>query len=88
MPQQLTKSSAEILVCNFWPLAIQILSLIVYTAPKAQHEPQVLWSLIYFIDSQLAHCCLESKLVGIALSGLIYLTGNLSSSGVGRVPIK
>jgi len=38
-PQQLNRSSVEILV--YFPVAMQSLSLIASAAPKAQHEPQV-----------------------------------------------
>ncbi len=50
VPQQLKTSRADSFICYFWPLPIQILSLIDYTAANAQHEPQVLWSLTYLID--------------------------------------
>jgi len=80
-PQQSSKSSAETLVYLVWLEAIQILSLIAVTAPKAQHDPQLDWSLISLIDSQFGHASLESKLSGRSTCSWV-MTGILDSGWV------
>lgn len=87
-PQQLSTSLEDKVTCCLWPLAIQILSLIAYTAANAQQEPHVLWSLTYFIDLQVAQYYLESKFYGIFYNLAIFNYGSLFLGSIGSlVPI-
>jgi hypothetical protein len=65
-PQQVSRSSAEILTWSFCPLEMQIRSLIASTAPKAQQEPQVLWSRTSLMESQLGHAWVEKNSSGMS----------------------
>jgi len=76
IPQQVNKSSAEILVWSVCPLAMQILSLKASAAPNAQHDPQVDWSLTYLIDAQFGHWVAELNYSGMALSGVMSFNGS------------
>lgn len=63
-------------------LATHILSLKAYAAPKAQHDPQVDWSLTYLIDWQFGQLVADENSAGISLSGSISFNGSFSLSGV------
>lgn len=81
-PQHVSKSCAEILVWRVWFDTIQILSVRTSTAAKAQHDPQVDWSLIYLIDSHFGQCSAEKNSVGMFSKGWISLVGIFKDSGV------
>ena len=66
---------------------MQIRSLIASTAPKAQQDPQVLWSLTYLIESHFGQFSAEEKVSGISFKGSISFKGNLRCSGVYKEPI-
>lgn len=66
---------------------MQIRSLIASTAPNAQHDPQVLWSLTYLIESHFGQFSAEEKVSGISFKGSISFKGNLRCSGVYKAPI-
>lgn len=69
--QQATVSSGENTVVAS-PVAIQLRSLKASVLPKAQHEPQLDWSLTRpVICAQAGHAVRTSKESGIASSGVL-----------------